>query len=216
MSARTIRRVALASLISAKTPRRPNVTGKDGAPSDPTQVVIRRCLAYAADLALVALVLVAVLVVAGDVTKAPDGCPSPVPPKHFCIAYRSTGYVVRSSALGWCALTAVILVVLVFLVPEAIAGASPGRTLLGVRVVRSNGRPPGLLRSTIRAFAWIVDGITLLLPVGLWLIVLTPQHRRVGDYAAGTYVVRRSALGRPVPRSTRRLWPSGRDRTRRT
>ena len=165
---------------------------------DPTRVVGRRCLAKTVDLLLVALVLVAVLLVAGDVTKLPNGCPSPVPAGRSCIAYHSTGYLIRNRALGWCLLTLVLTVVLAFVVPGAIAGSSLGKALFGIRVVRPDGSSPGALRSLARAAAWLVDGLALLLPFGLWLIMFTPGHRRVGDYVAGTYVVRRADAGRAV------------------
>jgi uncharacterized RDD family membrane protein YckC len=175
-------------------------------PGDPTRVVGRRCLAYAVDLILIALVVVAVLVVAGDVTTLAHGCPSPVPAGRSCLAYHSTGYLIRNRALGWSALTFVVTAVLAFVVPEAIAGASPGKALLRIRVVRADGSPPGVVRSVLRSVAWAVDGFALVLPIGLWLVLLTPGHRRVGDFVAGTYVVRRAAAGRVVthpPRARR-------------
>jgi uncharacterized RDD family membrane protein YckC len=165
---------------------------------DPTRVVWRRCLAYGVDLLLIAVVLVAVLVVAGDVTKLVNGCPSPVPAGRSCLSYHSTGYLIRNRALGWCAFTFVVTFVVAFVVPEAIAGASPGKALLRIRVVRADGSPPGVLRSVLRAAAWLVDGLALVLPVGLWLVIFTPGHRRVGDFVAGTFVVRRAAAGRVV------------------
>ena len=118
-------------------------------PGDPTRVVGRRCVAYAVDLALVALVLVAVLLVAGDVTKLPNGCPSPVPAGRSCLTYHSTGYLIRDRALGWCALTFVLTVGLFFSVPEAIAGTSPGKAWCAPTAAHpvwfgpSSGAPPG-------------------------------------------------------------------------
>jgi uncharacterized RDD family membrane protein YckC len=178
-------------------------------PADPTRVVGRRCLAYAVDLALVALVLISVLLVAGDVTKFPNGCPTPVPSGHSCFSYHSAGYLIRNRALGWCALTFVLTVALFFVLPEAIAGTSPGKAVLGIRVVRADGSPPGLVRSLLRGAAWVVDGLALLLPLGLWLLLLTPGHRRVGDYVAGTYVVHRADTGRTVtyPPRAWAWWP---------
>lgn len=165
---------------------------------DPTRVVWRRCLAKTVDLLLVALILVAVLLVAGDVTKLANGCPSPVPNGHYCISYKSAGYLIRSRALGWCLLTLVATAVLAFVVPGALAGTSPGKALFGIRVVRADGSSPGVLRSLARSAAWLVDGLALLVPVGLVLIIVTPGHRRAGDFVAGTYVVRRAAAGQAV------------------
>jgi uncharacterized RDD family membrane protein YckC len=100
----------------------------------------------------------------------------------------------------------VVLYLVVFVVVQGVTGASPGKALLGIRVIRTDGTPdgttPGALRSLVRVAAWLVDGLVLLVPVALWSAWFTPGHRRVGDWLAGTYVVR--GRGRPgVARATR-------------
>ncbi|HEV2310940.1 MAG TPA: hypothetical protein VGU73_10465, partial [Acidimicrobiia bacterium] len=57
---------------------------------------------------------------------------------------------------------------------------------------------PGIVRSIARSVAWVVDGIALLVPVALWLAILTPGHRRFGDFLAGTFVVPSTRRGLPV------------------
>jgi uncharacterized RDD family membrane protein YckC len=61
--------------------------------------------------------------------------------------------------------------------------------------VRPDGTTPGMLRSMVRAIAWVVDGIALLVPVALWSAWFTSGHRRVGDWVVGTYVVRHRRSG---------------------
>jgi uncharacterized RDD family membrane protein YckC len=78
----------------------------------------------------------------------------------------------------------------VFVTVQGTTGASPGKALLGLRVVRPDGTTPGWRRSLVRVVAWVVDGLALVLPVALWSAWFTPGHRRVGDWVAGTYVVR--------------------------
>jgi uncharacterized RDD family membrane protein YckC len=59
-----------------------------------------------------------------------------------------------------------------------------------------------MLRSFVRALCWVVDGISLLVPIALWSAWFTPGHRRVGDLVAGTCVVRAGTehrLGRNLP-----------------
>jgi uncharacterized RDD family membrane protein YckC len=82
-----------------------------------------------------------------------------------------------------------------------VTGASPGKALFGIRVIRADGATPGRLRSLVRVVAWVVDGLVLLVPVALWSAWCTPGHRRVGDWVAGTYVVRSRARppGAAVP-----------------
>jgi uncharacterized RDD family membrane protein YckC len=177
--------------------------GNDRAVRDPTRVVLRRCFASATGAFIIALILVTTLYVAGDVQRRTSGCPHPVPSGHECIQYRSVGYLMRDRVFLWFAVALVVLVLVLVVLPQAVAGASLGKAMFGVRVVRPDGRPPGVLRSTIRTAAWVVDALSLLLPIALWLAMVTPGHRRVGDYLAGTYVVRRSAAGHPVPVAAR-------------
>lgn len=178
---------------------------------DPTRVVGRRCVAYLVDLLLIILILLALFVIPGDVHKATGGCPHPVPSGHACFRFGTTGYLVAKRGLYEFVATAVFLLVVLFILPEAIAGASPGKVLLGIRVVRPDGQPPGVIRSIVRSIAWVVDGIALLVPVALWLALLTPGHRRCGDFLAGTFVVPSTARGRRVTIPQRsRHWPAPR------
>jgi uncharacterized RDD family membrane protein YckC len=170
---------------------------------DETRVVLRRCVAWLLDLLSLALVLIVVVWVTGDVKRVPN-CDT-IPAGRACFAYNDNALLVNSNALVWFFLSLVLMVALVFILPQAVAGATAGKTAMGIRVVRRDGSPPGGLRSTIRVVAWVVDGIMLLLPVALWSALVTPGHRRVGDLAAGTFVVRRRAVGQPV-RFASRPW----------
>jgi uncharacterized RDD family membrane protein YckC len=179
---------------------------------DPTRVIWRRCFAYATGALLTGFVLFSTVYASGDVSRVRTGCPRPIPAGHDCLEYRSTGYLMRSSVFIWFAVAVIISVVILVVVPQAVVGCSLGKALFGIRVVRADGNPPGFLRSLIRVAAWPIDGLALLLPLGLWLAIVTPGHRRVGDYLAGTYVVERSAVGEPVhvPQRRRRLGPGTR------
>ncbi len=91
-----------------------------------------------------------------------------------------------------------------FLLFEWLYGATPGKVLLDMRVVKADGRPCGLKAAAVRGLLRYVDG--LLLGLGLWLLMRRPPHRRLGDRAAGTVVVDDRA---PLPRrrpARRRLW----------
>jgi uncharacterized RDD family membrane protein YckC len=70
-------------------------------------------------------------------------------------------------------------------------GRSPGKAALGLRVVRDGGLPIGLRESMVRNLMRIAD----MLPpgsyfIGLFSMVISSEHKRLGDYAAGTLVVR--------------------------
>ncbi len=65
-------------------------------------------------------------------------------------------------------------------------GLSPGKAMVGLKLVDQNGKPPGTQRALIRLAAWLVDGLGLF---GVLLIWFTPNHQRVGDTITHTYVV---------------------------
>ena len=70
-------------------------------------------------------------------------------------------------------------------VAEAYAGTTLGKALFGLRVQEAEGGRVGMLRAIAR---------TLFLPfdlalIGFVLALITPRHRRIGDFVAGTEVV---------------------------
>jgi uncharacterized RDD family membrane protein YckC len=89
--------------------------------------------------------------------------------------------------------------VLVLGVWQGRAGVTPGKLLLGLRVVDEAGQPPGLSRAFGRSILWVVDGAPWIIPlVGPITGLTSPGHRRVGDMAAKTFVVARRDAGGPL------------------
>jgi uncharacterized RDD family membrane protein YckC len=70
---------------------------------------------------------------------------------------------------------------------EAAFGATLGKVLVGIRVVRTSSRTP-LTSSAIRNALRIIDGIGFYL-VGATVAECSRLHRRLGDIVAGTAVV---------------------------
>ena len=128
----------------------------DASPADNTRVVLRRCVAYTIDVSIIAVALAIVIWVTGDVRRAHQLRSDPR--RTSCFAYNNQALVVNSSALVVFGISAVVMVVVVFIVPQSIAGTSIGKALLGIRVVRRDGSPPGAVRSTLRLLCWAVDG----------------------------------------------------------
>jgi len=83
------------------------------------------------------------------------------------------------------------------------SGRTPGKRLLGIRVVRYGGAPPGFLAAAIRNLLRLVD--VAILPVGVLCILFTARNQRLGDLAAGTLVVRELRAGVAAPAS----WAAG-------
>jgi uncharacterized RDD family membrane protein YckC len=80
---------------------------------------------------------------------------------------------------------------------QGLTGASLGKLMLGLRVVREDGRRAGIGWMVLRWVLLFVDSICCILP-GVVLVFTTKGHRRLGDMAAGTFVVRREATGAPL------------------
>jgi uncharacterized RDD family membrane protein YckC len=162
--------------------------GADG--RDPTRVVTRRCVALLIDALLLALVPTVTAFVVGHADIRKGECPDPLPAGRDCIGFKQQVMLIDKNAFLLFVGLLALLYLGVFVVVQGITGASPGKALLGIRVVRPDGTTPGWRRSALRVLAWVVDGLVLLLPVALWAAWFTPGHRRVGDWVAGTYVVR--------------------------
>jgi len=72
-------------------------------------------------------------------------------------------------------------------VSHALAGATLGKRLAGIRVVGPDGRPPGIARSAARS-AWLAVSIAAA-GLGLLPALLLPSRRALHDLLAGTRVV---------------------------
>lgn len=72
------------------------------------------------------------------------------------------------------------------------SGRTPGKMALGIRVVMDTGRPVTLSAAALRNLLRLVDFFFPLAPVGpgMIAILVSRSNKRLGDYAAGTVVVR--------------------------
>jgi uncharacterized RDD family membrane protein YckC len=69
-------------------------------------------------------------------------------------------------------------------------GQTPGKRLAGIRVVRTDGNPAGLIEIVVRNLVRIVDFLPAGYGVGLIAMFCNRQARRLGDFAAGTLVIK--------------------------
>ena len=65
-------------------------------------------------------------------------------------------------------------------------GQTPGKRYAKIRVIREDGRNVGLQQSILRALLRPIDDFFFL---GLLLVLLTKQEKRLGDLVAGTIVI---------------------------
>ena len=79
-------------------------------------------------------------------------------------------------------------------------GQTPGKSLMGIRVVKTNGQPIGVLDAVIRYIGYYIN--TFLLFLGWLWAVFDSRNQGFHDKLAGTVVVNaqaRSSPDRPLP-----------------
>ena len=83
-------------------------------------------------------------------------------------------------------------------------GETPGKRALGLRVVSSDGQPARPLQILLRTLLMLIDAFPVGPVVIGWIVcALTEKHQRLGDFVAGTMVIRlRTNLEVPEP------WPN--------
>ena len=70
------------------------------------------------------------------------------------------------------------------------SGQTPGKRALGIRVIRENGYPLRPADAVVRNLIRIVDAPPLGAVVGSLVMLCNDRAKRIGDFAAGTIVVR--------------------------
>lgn len=109
---------------------------------------------------------------------------------------------VRYSIVGGPLLLAVVLWIAYDTAFETILGATPGKLLLRIRVVKADGSRVDLAAALTRSVMRLVDAFPYVVPylvaaVSVWS---TPSRLRVGDRVAGTVVIEAgSRRSEPVP-----------------
>lgn len=68
-------------------------------------------------------------------------------------------------------------------------GRTPGKRLAGVRIVTRHGSPPSITAHLIRNVFRLIDQFPAFYPLGLVMVLVTRDHVRIGDLAAGTLLV---------------------------
>lgn len=69
-------------------------------------------------------------------------------------------------------------------------GQSPGKRVIGLRVVREGGRPITFVSAAIRNLIRIIDFLPMLYGIGVVVMFIDRRARRLGDLTAGTLVVK--------------------------
>lgn len=86
------------------------------------------------------------------------------------------------------------------------AGQTPGKRVIGLRVIHASGRPVAVYEAILRNVVRIADQLPGIYAVGIFTIFLTERSQRLGDLAADTVVVHEQPVeplrtGDPAPGS---------------
>jgi uncharacterized RDD family membrane protein YckC len=83
-----------------------------------------------------------------------------------------------------------VVYVMYFAVFESIwTGQTPGKRLVGLRVIDISGRPVTVYAAIIRNLIRIVDQVPGIYAVAILSVLVTRRQQRLGDLAAGTVVI---------------------------
>jgi uncharacterized RDD family membrane protein YckC len=190
-----------------------------GAPPtfDPTDVMGRRIAAWFIDAFIPAVIALAVgwTIFVGSATKfsnEPTGYCTQIQTQQVgarCVQIGNNVYVATSDdvrrAYEVGGLVYLIGAVNLFVI-QGLTGAAIGKHMLGLRVVRQDGSIVGFGWNALRTLLLVVDQFFCALP-GIITAGVTHPHRRVGDFAAGTYVVGKDSVGTPIGGSGSSAYP---------
>lgn len=104
----------------------------------------------------------------------------------FTVAATMVGDAVSLLLFGVYILFALVYALLL----EGMVGYTPGKYLLGLVVVKSDGSNCTISASLLRNLAWLIDSLPTLNLVAIVSIYVTDADQRVGDIIADTVVVR--------------------------
>jgi uncharacterized RDD family membrane protein YckC len=92
---------------------------------------------------------------------------------------------------GWVVFFELLLVWLYFVLLEWLwNGQTLGKRLFGLRVISEDGEPARFVAVIVRNLVRVVDFLPVLYGLGLVTLIVSTRSQRLGDYAAGTFVVR--------------------------
>jgi uncharacterized RDD family membrane protein YckC len=101
---------------------------------------------------------------------------------------QSTWILVAASAGG-----VLVIAFIYYWLQEGAFGATMGKAIIGVHVTRQDGSKPGLGSSAIRNAFRLLDAVPFYV-IGFFVALFSRGRRRLGDYAAGTFVLEKAVV----------------------
>jgi uncharacterized RDD family membrane protein YckC len=77
-------------------------------------------------------------------------------------------------------------------------GQTPGKRLIGLRVLSVSGRPARIDEAILRNLVRVVDQLPGVYAIGILTMLISARNQRLGDLAAGTVVVHEKLLTAPT------------------
>jgi uncharacterized RDD family membrane protein YckC len=158
-----------------------------------------RILAYAIDLVLVVAIEIALLTtvllgtplaeqIGSSLSELGKNLDKPGPESSQALLVMLAALIVVQLVIEWGYFTFFEL---------AMGGRSPGKRVMGLRVMRDGGLPLTLRESLVRNVLRCVDMLPSNYVLGLVSMIVSSEGKRLGDIAAGTVVVRIDRIPRP-------------------
>jgi uncharacterized RDD family membrane protein YckC len=116
----------------------------------------------------------------------------------LCVQVGDKAYFDDTAASPAGTLTFFVLSIGLLVVLQGLAGWTVGKVVMGLRTVKEDGSVPGLGKAFVRWLLLLIDSLPCIPLIGFITAASTNGHRRVGDMAAKTFVVRASAAGSPI------------------
>jgi uncharacterized RDD family membrane protein YckC len=172
--------------------------------SNPTAVVGRRIGAFLIDGLIGATLIFAFALATFTNTQLGDSIAAELQcelinefSNDLCIQAGTTVYVGTENEVLAITLIWLAWVLISTMILPGITGWSPGKLLTGIRVVKADTfEKAGLGANILRGVLWVVDAFPYFAPIVGGALLASKEHRRVGDRAANTLVVRADSVGR--------------------
>jgi len=186
----------------------PPYAATEGLGPDPTNVRGRRIGAVFIDFAI--LLIPSVLIAFAFLEKRTDvtSCNQVVASLKSCLTAGGDVYVATGGRVfAWQAVSA-LLGVAYYVLWQGSTGWTPGKRMVGVRVVDASGAVCGTPRALVRYLPLLVPALIpavgpllggLIALAEFILILAHRRHQRMGDLFAKTFVVRQEAVGHTIP-----------------
>ncbi len=187
-----------------------SIQPNDPVPADPTAVFGRRCFAYIIDFVILLVVVVIAISSLATFDEVDEPAMAAQICEHYedlnngdvCLDLETAVFVFEANKFNSLGILILAIAVLNSVIISTITGGSVGKLAVGLRVVdKSTFQRAGFLKHLLRWILLIVDSFPWIVVIpltGLILGLASRGHRRVGDFAAGTLVVKKSHVGRPT------------------